>query len=294
MDKDIKSDAFDYSDYYDHDTAILKKFRDDYYRIVNFKVLRKRTKNTETEQGCEVGSNASTSKKPKASIKKRKKIMGANEGKMYASLARSKARIREIAICNDWEYFITMTIDGSKHSRDNLGAFRKKLSKWLNNYNSNKNTNIKYLLIPETHKDRTNWHLHGLLMGLPCNHLTKFSLDDNIPHKMRKLIQQGRTIYNWTAYAEAFGWVSAERINSLEGVAHYITKYITKRLGEQIELNNHVYFCSKGLKRAVELQRGRLNDRFDADYVNEHLAIKTVRGTADEALGYFEKVDDST
>jgi len=278
---------------YDKDIAILKKFREDYYRIVLFNTLPKLKKDLEaeadSEKGENVGGHTGTGQNYDNTFENipKSKIRGKNDEKLYASLARSRARIREIAICNNWEYFITMTIDGAKHSRNDLSAFRKKLSKWLNNYNTKMQSNVKYLLIPETHKDGINWHLHGLLMGLPESHLREFTLDEKLPHYMRKLLKQGRKLYDWSAYSTAFGWVSAEKIQSSEGVAHYITKYITKNLGSQIELNQHVYFCSKGLKRAEVICRGKLAHDLGADYVNEHLKIKTFRGSLGDALGYF-------
>ena len=215
------------------------------------------------------------------------KITGNNDEKLRESLSRSKSKVYQLAVCNEWEYFCTMTIDGAKHDRHDLKAFRKKLSKWINNYNGKHKTSVKYLLIPELHKKDPNaWHIHGLLMGLPEKHLTAFTLADKLPHTMRKLLKDGRKLYNWCDYAAAFGWVSMERVQNPEAVAHYISKYVTKNLGAKIELNDHVYYCSKGLKRAVPVLKAHLQKDLDPDFINEHIAIKTVHSMR-EVMEYF-------
>ena len=100
------------------------------------------------------------------------------------------------------------------------------------------------------------------------------------------MLREGRQLYDWPAYADAFGWVSLERIINPEAVAHYIAKYITKRMGAKIALNDHLYYCSKGLKRAEVVFRGDLRQELNPDYINEYVSIKTVK-CLDEALRYF-------
>jgi hypothetical protein len=104
---------------------------------------------------------------------------------------------------------------------------------------------------------------------------------------MIKMIREGRALYNWESYAAAFGWVSMEKIREPERVAYYISKYVTKGLGKKIQANNHVYYCSQGLTRAVEIRRGNLLKELDPDYMDEHFSIKTVQ-SLDEAMDYFE------
>jgi hypothetical protein len=218
------------------------------------------------------------------------KVTGKHDEKLHASLIRSRGMIRQIALCNKWDFFCTMTIDGEKHSRSDLKAFRRKLSKWFNNYNTNRQTKVKYCLVPELHKDGVNWHIHGLISGLPVSHLQAFTLQDNIPRKMKQMLKQGRELFNWQEYAIVFGWVSLEQIIKPDAVAFYISKYITKRLGAMIELNDHVYYCSKGLKRAEIVYKGKLRKELEPDYENEHIAIKTV-GSMEAAMDYFFEKD---
>jgi hypothetical protein len=261
--------------------AVLKKLRDDYYRITLFKVMSTPDSDPDLPDNSKVCDDGGEAKQKRGAR---------SEVKYSESLSRSRSRVYDLSICNDWEHFITMTIDGAKHDRHNLRDFSEKLMKWINNYNGRYNTRIKYLLIPEPHSTRPGekeaWHMHGLVMGLPESHLKAFSVKDKIPEKMRKLIREGRALFNWPSYAEAFGWVSVERIAEPEAVAKYITKYITKRMGAKIAINDHVYYCSKGLKRARVIYKGGLMKELDADYVNKYMAIKRCRSLM-EAAGYF-------
>jgi hypothetical protein len=170
-----------------------------------------------------------------------------------------------------------------------LNEFKKKLSNWINNYNSKKGSKIKYLLIPEMHKDNS-WHMHGLIQGIPIEHLTEFEKTDKLPLKMLMILHQDRKLYNWQAYQKSFGFISMEKVLNAEAISKYITKYITKDIVKsQIKLNDHIYYCSHGLKRAEKIYTGELRRSVEADFENDYIASKTVR-SIEEAREYF--IDD--
>lgn len=217
---------------------------------------------------------------------KGKKNTAGNTSKLESSLSRTKSIIFELAMCNDWEYFVTLTLNPEYHDRSDLNTYKKKLSTWIKNYNRLHETKIKYLLIPEQHKDG-NWHMHGLIMKLPIEHLQEFKAEQNLPLKMLKAIVKGYIIYNWPAYAKAFGYISISKIRNAESVSKYITKYITKDLVKsRISLNDHLYYASQGLKRAEIIYKGQLSKDLNEDYANEYVKIKTLR-TFEEAIQYF-------
>lgn len=221
---------------------------------------------------------------------KSKKNQAGNTDKLDSSLSRTKAKIFELAMCNAWEYFITLTLNKEYHDRKDLKTYKKKLSTWIKNYNRLQNISIKYLLIPEEHKDG-NWHMHGLIMGLPTEYLREFTADEKLPLKMLTEITKGNTLYDWPAYAKAFGYLSISKIRNAESVSKYITKYITKNLlRTRISLNDHFYYASQGLKRAEIIYKGQLTKDFKEDFGNEYVKIKTLQ-TFDEAIQYF--TDDS-
>jgi hypothetical protein len=189
-----------------------------------------------------------------------------NDDKLWNNIIRARGKVLEYALCNNWDYFITLTLDKEKLDRYDLKAYVKKLGAFLKNY-SHRNLSaqdisgqavqdrIRYLLIPEKHQDGA-WHMHGLLKGLPIEHLTEFTVKDRIPEKIKRLIRGGHRIYNWLPYANKFGWVTAEPIRDREAVSRYITKYIHKAMiVGNMEINQKLYYCSQGLDEAEDIYK---------------------------------------
>jgi hypothetical protein len=256
---------------YEHDVAVLKKYSEDYHKIVLHKTLRK---SGYEEESHGTGRGIAT-----------KNTVG-NEKKLANSLSRSKAKIFELALCNDFEYFFTGTIDGNKLDRSDLDVYKKKLSEFINNFNRKCNPKVRYLLIPELHKDGKSWHMHGII-SIPADCLVKFTSEDNIPRKMKEKIKKGYQFFNWPAYAKRFGFVSLEPIASKERVAKYITKYVNKALMDtRVKINDHVYFRSNGLNTAKTEYTGYLCQSLHPDFRNEFVAIKRVY-SYEEGMSYF-------
>lgn len=202
-----------------------------------------------------------------------------NEEKLDCNLSRAKGKVFEYASCNPWEYFGTFTIDGKKYPRDDLKGFYKQYGYFLQNYNKKHDLGIKYVNIPELHKDEENWHMHGILHGLPLHHLKKFKKGDKTPDgKYIKSDLWKKGYYYWPAYAEKFGFCSFGQIKDMEKTSAYMTKYITKDISKSVrELNAKSYYCSRGLKKAEELNRGYLAIPYkdsDFDYVGDFTKVK--------------------
>lgn len=253
----------------DHNVGILKRYSETNYRLTVMNTIR-------------IAGYEERDKRPI----QRKRGEAGNEVKLEESLRRSKRMVWELAMCNEWQYFVTLTINADKADRYNLDTLIKRLGKWLNNY-SRSGEKVKYLLVPEMHKDGA-WHFHGLLMGLPLSHLVLFQENDHIPRRIKQLLENGRFIYDWPAYAKTFGYVTVEPILDHERCAGYMSKYITKDLQDStIALNAHVYYRSHGLSRAEELYRGHVTcDLKEPDFENEYVHIKTF-DAVEEALPYF-------
>ena len=195
------------------------------------------------------------------------------EDKKYKSdnnIRRAKNVIFELAMCNEWEYFCTFTIDEQKYDRENLKNYYKDFSKWINNLKTKKGYNIRYILIPELHSDKKSWHMHGLMSGIPKDELSLFKKGSPI-----KLIEKGYK--NWERYQNKFGFCSFDKVKSHEKVSNYITKYITKDMLNCVsEVGCHMYYATKGLKRREVICRQELllysYEKFDFD--NEYVAVK--------------------
>lgn len=167
-----------------------------------------------------------------------------HEEKLSQSLSRARSVIRQVVICNDWDWFFTCTLNPDKHNRHSLYAFQVAFPQWIRDYRKKYKCKIEYAIVPEQHKDGA-WHVHGVLRGIPTSHISDF-----IPGiHPQKLINKGYK--NWGFCSEKFGYCSLDQIKDPVAVGHYLSKYITKEVADTaIGHGMHLYYCSIGLKRA--------------------------------------------
>lgn len=167
--------------------------------------------------------------------------------KLSQALSRAKSIIQQVAICNDWDYFFTCTIDPEKWSRFNIDVFRVKFPQWIRDYNKKHHLNIKYLIVPEQHKDGAV-HIHGFIKGLPASFLTPFQ-----PFIHPRRLVAGNYL-NWHDCSQKFGFCSLDPIRDPIAAGFYCCKYLTKDLARDfVGYGSHLYYCSLGLNRAVPL-----------------------------------------
>jgi hypothetical protein len=200
-----------------------------------------------------------------------------NEEKLDNNISRAKSMIFEYAACNEFDYFVTFTLSKDKHDRYDLTGFIKKLGQDIRDLRKRKGIDIKYLLIPEPHKDGA-WHMHGLIKGIPLEQLELFTLEDKLPNRLLDMIKKGRKIYNWPLYSEKYGFCTLEKVRSQIAISKYITKYISKALRVELsrEKEKKLYYNTKGLSTALEVYRGLYNPKIDIvpDYENEYVKTK--------------------
>lgn len=152
------------------------------------------------------------------------------------AIVRARSRVRELAFCNDWQYFFTGTLDGSKIDRYDLKGYVKRLGEWISNYNRKYGVNLMYLLVPEQHKDGA-FHIHGLLNGV----------------HPRSLVRNDNGFFEIAEYRKRFGFMSLSPVKDHSKVCSYVTKYITKEQGKtMIEFNKHRYYASRNLQKSVK------------------------------------------
>ena len=48
-----------------------------------------------------------------------------NDEKLENNIIRAKSKVLEYALCNDFEYFVTLTLDSKKMNRDNINEYIK-------------------------------------------------------------------------------------------------------------------------------------------------------------------------
>lgn len=163
--------------------------------------------------------------------------------KFAQSYCRARSMVLQYALCNQWDYFITITVSPERFDRWDLDSIYKYISQWFRDYRKKYGSScIRYVLVPEHHKDGA-WHFHGLIAGINPDHVSSF-----VPglHPL-KLVAAGYK--NFGKLADAVGYVSMSELRNPVGAAFYVTKYITKEHARS-DFYQHLYYCSRGLKTA--------------------------------------------
>lgn len=242
-----------YINLYEQNIAIVKKYNDDMYKLTLCRSLRK--------AGIDIDNN----------VKKRGKV---NDKKLKNNISRAKQKIIEYALCNSWAYFCTLTLNKDLCNRYDLRKYVKKLSQYIKDLRK-KGYDIRYLLIPEKHKDGA-WHLHGFFNYAITPLLKQLQIGDKMTKSIAKKVKQNFLVYEWTGYNKKFGFSDFELIKDSKKCAFYVTKYITKDLSNSVtELNAKLYYCSKGLRTAQVIMRGRLLEPLKSvDFENEYVKVK--------------------
>lgn len=147
---------------------------------------------------------------------------------LRCSLSRTKSSIRDIALCNNFDFFYTQTFSAEyRYDFEKVvSEYKKSLKAYKRKYKD-----FKFLVIYEKHNDGAI-HLHGLLKGLGddlyINNYGYFSIK----------------------HFEKLGFCSLSKIRDYEKCCNYITKYISKDFLKTSK--NQIYFCSKGLDKPIK------------------------------------------
>ncbi|HEX3038599.1 MAG TPA: hypothetical protein VHO94_06365 [Oscillospiraceae bacterium] len=157
------------------------------------------------------------------------------------SVKRAKEKIFDIAVLNEFDHFITWTLDGEKIDRCNPKEVSKKLRVFLQHMVQRKH--CRYLIIPELHKDGKGIHMHGFASG-DLEYVDSGHIDN-----------QGHTIYNMPQWS--LGWSTAiELYGSRLHTACYITKYVSKDFKK---IFGNFYYAGGGVERNVPTEYKQLD-----------------------------------
>lgn len=165
------------------------------------------------------------------------------------SLSRTKRNIRELALCNDFKYFVTLTINSKNADRYCLDEVQEKLKRILKKI-KRKNKDFKYIFITEKHKDGA-FHFHGL-----CTDFNDLYINEN-------------GFYCSYIFSTELGFNSFSKINDYTKCCNYITKYITKDCIKNS--HNQIYISSRGLKKATREEFNHID--FIPSFSNEYCSI---------------------
>ena len=147
---------------------------------------------------------------------------------------RAKNKIYQLSRANKWEYFITLTFDKRFVDRYDYDECVKKLKVWIMNIKRLYAKNLKYIVVPELHKDGA-FHFHGLIADIGEMEMINSG----------KKLKNGNIIYNIAGYN--LGFTTATKVINSGASARYLSKYITKDLSMHIK-NRKKYWASRNLE----------------------------------------------
>lgn len=156
-----------------------------------------------------------------------KKSEGAD---MERSMRRARSKLRRLALANDFEFFVTLTLDGAKIDRYDGEKITKIMGRWLDNMV--RRNGLRYILVPEQHKDGA-FHFHGFFAGSGL-----IAADSGIQW-------DGRPVYNLPQWG--YGFTTAQRLyGDYHAAVGYCCKYIGKQQGQRPL--GRWYYSGGGLK----------------------------------------------
>lgn len=135
---------------------------------------------------------------------------------LMSNLNRSKQNLIGILRANRWDYFVTFTFNPRLVNSDNYYEVCMKAGRYMDNLRKVQCSDLKYVLVPELHKDGEHYHLHGVIGNSDGLQL----------HVSGKTDKYGRIIYNIPSWK--YGWNTATEVEHTGKVSNYISKYITK------------------------------------------------------------------
>lgn len=250
--------SFTTNDLYEHDVYTVKRFGDHTLRVSYIRACRK------------AGFEPIEDTPKKGTV---------NSEKLSNNLVRAKSTVRELVLCNPWDYWCTFTVSPDRYDRYDLKAYFKAFGEFIHNYNRrcSEDEKVKYLLVPEQHKDGA-WHLHGFIKGI----------------RKKDLYTNQYGYLTWKQYEEKFGYISMSEIKDIDRASSYIMKYMTKEItSAALALNAHSFYSSKGLQRADELYRGHAIYTGDWDWEHEdgYCKVKTIDERNEDISEIFEVVE---
>lgn len=186
---------------------------------------------------------------------------GEIESRFDSSISRSRCRVRELALCNHWDYFVTMTVAPDKFDRYNLPVIVKRFGEWVGNFNKRYGCKLRYIVIPEQHKNGA-WHFHGLFSGVPSS----------------ALVTNEHGYMDIPAYRDRFGYISLSPIEDKRRCATYVTKYISKDLARGMASDIsykgcHLFYASRGLQGKEDIVAAFGTVRISEMWQGEYCAI---------------------
>lgn len=152
------------------------------------------------------------------------------------AVRRAKQNLRDLALCNDMAYFVTLTLDQGIVDRYDMVEITKRLNVWCSN--QVQRNGLAYILVPERHKDGAV-HFHGFVnnavevvdsgtMTLPWEKKPRKPRSE--AQRAEWLAKGGKIVYNLPAWPLGFTTAIKMYGDPVSAVG-YCCKYIGKQQG---------------------------------------------------------------
>lgn len=171
------------------------------------------------------------------------------------SMRRARAKVRRIALANEFRYFVTLTLDPAKVDSHDGAAVVRKLNTWASN--AVQRQGLRYILVPERHK-KGGIHFHGFFNdALPVvDSGTMRPPWGGKPRRPRSKAERaewlaagGQIVYNMPGWA--LGFTTAME---LHGEYPAAVAYVCKYIGKDGEKPAGRWYYSGGDLREPEVQ----------------------------------------
>ena len=173
---------------------------------------------------------------PPAKREAGKKSEGAD---MLRSMRRARAKLRRLALSNEFDWFVTLTLDKDRIDRYDPKAIMQRMNRWLDNMV--RRHGLRYVLVPERHQDGA-FHFHGFFAGHGLQAVDSGTISlpgqgkprrpANEAQRAEWLAQGGHIVYNLPQWDLGFT-TAIELYGTYSAAVGYVCKYIGKQEGER-------------------------------------------------------------
>lgn len=155
------------------------------------------------------------------------------------SMRRARAKLRRLALSNEFDWFVTLTLDKDRVDRYDPKAIMQRMNRWLDNMV--RRHGLRYVLVPERHQDGA-FHFHGFFAGhglqavdsgtisLPGEKSPRRPADE--AQRAEWLSAGGHIVYNLPQWDLGFTTAIA-LYGTYSAAVGYVCKYIGKQEGER-------------------------------------------------------------
>jgi hypothetical protein len=149
-------------------------------------------------------------------------------------MRRARAKVRRLALSNEFKWFVTLTLDPEKVDSHDGAAVVKVLNQWCSN--AVQRQGLRYILVPERHK-KGGIHFHGFFSDSleAVDSGTIKPPGGGKPRKPRSKAQRdewlrngGQIVYNLPGWSLGFT-TAMELYGEYPAAVAYVCKYIGKQ-----------------------------------------------------------------